>query len=73
MTKLLDQAIIAAARLSDDDQDKLAQVIMDEAKRLAILEGIADADAGRLIPHEDMKAWAESLGTDTELPLPTCK
>jgi hypothetical protein len=31
---------------------------------------LADADAGRLIDGEAMKAWADSLGTDDELPVP---
>ena len=73
MTKLLEQAMTAAASLSEQGQDALALHIMDEAKRLAILEGIAEADAGKSVPHEDMKDWAQSLGTDNELPLPTCK
>ncbi|WP_413208422.1 hypothetical protein [Rhodospirillum sp. A1_3_36] len=73
MTKLMQQAMSAIATLSDEHQDELARVMMDEAKRLAILEGIAAADAGLLIPHEDMKAWLESWGTDHELPPPQCK
>ncbi len=73
MNKLLEQAMTAAASLSDEGQSTLARHIMDEAKRLAILEGIADADAGRLIPHEDVKAWLESWGSDDELPPPQCK
>ena len=34
------------------------------------LEGLAEADAGRLIDDEDMAAWADSLGTANELPAP---
>jgi predicted transcriptional regulator len=34
------------------------------------LEGLADVDAGRLIDDEVMQAWADSLGTDQELPIP---
>ncbi len=30
----------------------------------AIREGIADADAGRLVDHEKVAAWLESWGTD---------
>jgi predicted transcriptional regulator len=33
--------------------------------------GIADADAGNLIEHEDAKRYIQSLGTDTPLPRPT--
>jgi RHH-type rel operon transcriptional repressor/antitoxin RelB len=39
----------------------------------AIDEGIAAAERGELIPHEEVKAWAESLGTENELPLPRPK
>ena len=36
----------------------------------AIREGIADADAGRLVDHEKVVAWLESWGTDDELSAP---
>jgi predicted transcriptional regulator len=39
----------------------------------AIEEGIQAAERGDLIPHEDVQAWTESLGTDHELPLPRAK
>ena len=35
--------------------------------------GIEDADAGRLIPFEKVKAWMESWGTQKELPPPECE
>ena len=73
MNKLLEQAILAAHSLSDEGQSTLARHMMDEAKRIAILEGIAAADAGQLIPHEDVKAWLNSWGTENELPPPQCK
>lgn len=41
-----------------------------ERRRRLTLEGLADVDAGRLIDDEAMRAWADSLGTDHELPLP---
>ena len=41
----------------------------DRRRRLT-LEGLADVDAGRLIDDEAMQAWADSLGTDRELPIP---
>jgi hypothetical protein len=34
------------------------------------LRALADVDAGRLIDDEAMQAWADSLGTDRELPIP---
>ena len=41
-----------------------------ERRRRLTLEGLADVDAGRLIDDEAMQAWADSLGTDRELPIP---
>ncbi len=34
------------------------------------MEGLAHMDAGQLIDDEAMKAWADSLGTDRQLPIP---
>jgi hypothetical protein len=41
-----------------------------ERRRKRTLGALADIDAGRLIDDSAMQAWAESLGTDHELPLP---
>jgi predicted transcriptional regulator len=41
-----------------------------ERRRQRTLRGLADVDAGRLIDDEAMQAWAGSLGTDHELPVP---
>jgi predicted transcriptional regulator len=41
-----------------------------ERRRQRTLKGLADVDAGRLIDDEVMQAWADSLGTDHELPIP---
>ena len=41
-----------------------------EQRRRLTQEGLADVDAGRLIDDEAMRAWADSLGTDRELPVP---
>ncbi|MFZ2004197.1 MAG: CopG family ribbon-helix-helix protein [Stellaceae bacterium] len=40
---------------------------------VAIEEGIRDADAGKLIPHDDVVAGIESWGTPNEFPMPECK
>lgn len=34
------------------------------------LRALADIDAGRLIDDAAMKTWADSLGTDQEIPAP---
>ncbi len=41
----------------------------DERDRLT-LEALADVEAGRVIDHLAVQAWAESLGTDQPLPVP---
>jgi len=73
MNKMLEQAMTIAATLTDEDQGKLAEVVFEEAKRLAVLEGMADAEAGRTVPHGEVKTWLESWGTDQEVPAPSCK
>ena len=39
----------------------------------AIAEGIRDADAGRVMPHDEVVAWVESWGRPVEKPMPECK
>lgn len=39
----------------------------------AIDEGIKEADAGKLIAHEDVVAWVESWGKGDERPIPACE
>ncbi|WP_122461619.1 ribbon-helix-helix protein, CopG family [Pseudomonas orientalis] len=41
----------------------------EERSRLT-LEAMADVDAGRVIDHQAVQAWADSLGTDSPLPVP---
>ena len=45
-------------------------VAWEEEKERRTLEALADVKAGRLIPHEDVVAWARSLGTVDPLPPP---
>ena len=49
----------------------LVQYLAREAeKRRLIQEGLDDVDAGRLVPLEQVEAWADSIGTDNEIPAP---
>lgn len=41
----------------------------DERHRMT-LEALEDVDAGRVIDHAQVTAWADSLGTDNPLPSP---
>jgi predicted transcriptional regulator len=41
-----------------------------EERRRWTLEALADVDAGQVIDHQAVQAWADSLDTDNPLPLP---
>lgn len=59
-----------AAQLGDErDQALVAWVDQEERRRLT-LEALADVDAGRVIDHQAVQAWAQSLSGDSPLPLP---
>ncbi|WP_050455665.1 CopG family ribbon-helix-helix protein [Candidatus Burkholderia verschuerenii] len=48
----------------------VAYLARAERERQMIQEGLDDVTAGRLISMAAMESWADSLGTDHELPLP---
>jgi predicted transcriptional regulator len=66
----------AGAETGVEQQRRLAReadargLVGAERRRRLTLVGLADVDAGRLIDDEAMQAWADSLGTDQELPIP---
>lgn len=45
-------------------------VDMEEERSRLTREAMADVDAGRVIDHQSVQAWAESLNTDNPLPVP---
>jgi len=47
-----------------------AWVDQEEERRRMTLEAIADVEAGQVIDHQSVQAWADSLGTDKPLPVP---
>ena len=47
-----------------------AWIDQEEERSRLTREGLADVDAGRVINHQAVQAWADSLGTDTPLLLP---
>lgn len=47
-----------------------AWVGQEEERRRLTLEALSDVDAGDVIDHQDVRAWAESLGTEAPLPVP---
>jgi len=46
---------------------------MQEWQLAAIDDGIAAADAGRVVAFEDVLAWVQSWGRPGELPMPKCE
>jgi predicted transcriptional regulator len=47
-----------------------AWVEQEEERRRLTLEALADVDAGQVIDHQAVQAWADSLNTDNPLPAP---
>ena len=47
-----------------------AWVDQEEERRRLTLEALAEVDAGHVIDHRAVQAWADSLDTDDPLPLP---
>ena len=47
-----------------------AWVDQEEERHRMTLTALEDVDAGRVIDHQAVQAWADSLGTDRPLPLP---
>jgi len=51
----------------------LASFLDDEEAHLAdIRAGLEDIESGRVIAHEEVSRWVNSLGTEHELPPPKC-
>ncbi len=47
-----------------------AWVEQEEERHRLTLEALVDVDEGRVINHQAVQAWADSLDTDTPLPAP---
>ena len=45
-------------------------VEQEEERNRLTREALADVDAGQVIDHQAVQAWADSLDTDKPLPLP---
>jgi predicted transcriptional regulator len=48
-------------------------VVLQEWQLTAIDEGLREADAGRVVPHESVVAWVKSWGRPDELSMPECE
>ena len=69
---LADQVDALAARIDRSrgwimKQALAAWVDQEEERHRLTLEALADVDAGRVIGHQDMVAWADSLSTSQPL------
>ena len=74
---LNDRLVAIAAALDRPKSWVIEQAVADfvslqEWQLGAIEEGIRDADAGRVVAHEDVVAWVRSWGQPDELPMPEC-
>jgi len=47
-----------------------AWIDQEEERSRLTSQALADVDAGRVIDHQAVQAWADSLSTDTPLPVP---
>ncbi|MFH0728546.1 MAG: ribbon-helix-helix domain-containing protein [Pseudomonadota bacterium] len=47
-----------------------AWIDQEEERERLTREAIADVDASRVIDHQAVQAWADSLGTEEPLPVP---
>jgi predicted transcriptional regulator len=47
-----------------------AWIDLEEERKRLTLEALADVDAGNVIDHQVVQAWADSLATDKPLPSP---
>lgn len=47
-----------------------AWIDQEEERRRLTIEALADVDAGQVIDHQSVQAWADSLESDKPLPVP---
>jgi len=47
-----------------------AWIDQEEERSRLTREALVDVDTGRVIDHQAVQAWADSLGTDEPLPVP---
>lgn len=47
-----------------------AWIDQEEERSRLTMEALADVDIGRVIEHQAVQAWADSLSTDSPVPVP---
>ncbi len=66
---LADKKVLLKTLLQEIDGHQTSLTQQDVRTTLT-LEALADVDTGRFVEHGDVKAWADSLSTENQLPLP---
>lgn len=60
--------------LSVEEKQRVLELLLnqlaDGSEARLTREALDDVDAGRLVEHDDVKAWADSLGTEHLSPVP---
>ncbi|WP_293907818.1 antitoxin [Phenylobacterium sp.] len=51
-------------------EPSILEEIDDAAEAAADAEGLADIEAGRVVPHDDVARWLDTWGTAKETPPP---
>ncbi len=72
---LIDKVDQIAARMERSrgwvvKQALAAWLDQEELRRQLTLDAMADVDAGQVIDHQSVQAWADSLNTDAPLQVP---
>lgn len=72
---LAEKVDLLAARLERSrgwvvKQALAAWIDQEEERNRLTREALADVDTGRVINHQAVQAWADSLNTDQALPIP---
>ena len=72
LAKKVDQLAARAITLAglNNQTSLVAWIEQEEERRRFTPEALADVDAGRIIDHQAVQAWADSLDTDKPLPTP---
>jgi predicted transcriptional regulator len=63
-------AVSSSGKSKLGEEAILAQLDEQEHQLEQIREGLADAAAGRVVPHDEVARWLASWGTENELPPP---
>jgi predicted transcriptional regulator len=70
LDRLARDSALSSSRLATDAI--LGFLDEQELAREKIRAGLADADAGRVVPHQEVARWLQSWGSEDELPAPKC-